>query len=407
MSVSNNSKAIHVRPVGDDGSRDHRTETEARAVDEPVADLQATPSAPDAPAQTPVPKRRNKILPVIALAVLAAGGWYGYEWWTNGRFMISTDDAYIEGDIALISPKVSGYIETVNVVANQHVKAGAPLITLDREDYRIAADQAQAQIDTEKLSLQRFDAQIAGAKASLQQAQAQKSALAATVRGAETTQKRASNLESKAVGTVASLDNAQVALDQAKANLIGGDANIAVASANIAVLQAQRAEAESTIRSLELARDKANRDLAFTVLKAPYDGIVGNLAVQDGDLVSAGQRLAALVPVDQLYIDANFKETQIAGLIPGSKVKIHVDAFEDETIEGTVASIAPASGSVFSLLPAENATGNFTKVIQRIPVRIALPKDVLDSGRLRAGLSVVVDVDTRTSPSSDGTAKGQ
>ncbi len=403
MSVSNKSKTAHVRPVGEDFdvSSIDGVVPEAKSTDEPLAEAKPVPPAVAATEQKPEPKRRNLILPVIVLAVLAAGGWYGYEWWTNGRFMISTDDAYIEGDIASISPKVSGYIEKVNVVANQHVKAGDPLITLDKEDYRIAADQAQAQIDTENLSLQRFDAQIAGAKASLQQAQAQKTALEAAVRGAETTQKRASDLQSKAVGTVASLDSAQVALDQAKANLIGGDANIAVASANIAVLEAQRAEAESTVRSLELARDKADRDLGFTVLKAPYDGIVGNLAVQDGDLVSAGQRLAALVPVDQLYIDANFKETQIADLIPGSKVKIHVDAFDEEPIEGTVTSIAPASGSVFSLLPAENATGNFTKVIQRVPVRIALPKDVLESGRLRAGLSVVVDVDTRTSPSHD------
>ncbi|WEZ82479.1 HlyD family secretion protein [Rhizobium sp. 32-5/1] len=400
MSVSSNSKVSHVRPVGEDFSPpvDESLGHEAKSGDEPAQELKPATSAENVAAPKPEPKRRKMILPVMALAVLIAGGWYGYDWWTTGRFMVSTDDAYIEGDIASISPKVSGYIEKVNVVANQHVKAGDPLVTLDKGDYRIAADQAQAQIDTENLSLQRFDAQIAGAKASLQQAQAQKTALEAAVRGAETTQKRASDLQSKAVGTVASLDSAQVALDQAKANLIGGDANIAVASANIAVLEAQRAEAESTVRSLELARDKAQRDLGFTVLRAPYDGIVGNLAVQDGDLVSAGQRLAALVPVDQLYIDANFKETQIADLIPGSKVKIHVDAFDDEPIEGTVASIAPASGSVFSLLPAENATGNFTKVIQRVPVRIALPKDVLDSGRLRAGLSVVVDVDTRTAP---------
>jgi membrane fusion protein (multidrug efflux system) len=403
MSVSSNSKVSHVRPVGEDFSApvDETLGHEAKNGDQPPVDAKLATLAENVAEQKPEPKRRKMILSVMALAVLIAGGWYGYDWWTTGRFMVSTDDAYIEGDIASISPKVSGYIEKVNVVANQHVKAGDPLITLDNGDYRIAADQAQAQIDTEKLSLQRFDAQIAGAKASLQQAQAQKTALEAAVRGAETTQKRASDLQSKAVGTVASLDSAQVALDQAKANLIGGDANIAVASANIAVLEAQRAEAESTIRSLELSRDKAQRDLGFTVLRAPYAGIVGNLAVQDGDLVSAGQRLAALVPVDQLYIDANFKETQIADLVPGSKVKIHVDAFDDEPIEGIVASIAPASGSVFSLLPAENATGNFTKVIQRVPVRIALPKDVLDSGRLRAGLSVVVDVDTRTAPGQD------
>lgn len=385
---------------------------EAEVVTEPAAEAPAAkpveaaaPAQEAAPAATP--KRRRFVFPVIVIAALAAGGWYGYDWWTNGRFMISTDDAYIEGDIASISPKVSGYIEKVNVVANQHVKAGDALITLDKEDYRIAADQAQAQIDTEKLSLQRFDAQIAGAQASVEQAQAQKTALQATVRGAEITLNRASDLQSKAVGTVASLDSATIALDQAKANLIGADAAIATATANIAVLKAQRAEAESTIRSLELAHEKAERDLGFTVLKAPYDGIVGNLAVQDGDLVSAGQRLAALVPVDQLYIDANFKETQIAHMVPGSKVNIHVDAFDEEPIVGTVQSISPASGSVFSLLPAENATGNFTKVIQRVPVRIVFPKEVLESGRLRAGLSVVVDVDTRTAPKTQDTAAVQ
>ncbi len=339
--------------------------------------------------------------------LLGAAAWYGYDWWTNGRFLVSTDDAYIEGDIATISPKVSGYIAKVDVVANQHVKAGDPLVTLDDGDYRIAAEQAEAQIATQKLALSRFDAQIAGAKASLTQTEAQKKALEATVRGAELAQRRASELQSKSFGTDASLDSAQVALDQARANLAGAEANIAAAKANITVLEAQRNEAESTIHSLELARDKASRDLGFTVLKAPYDGVIGNVAVQVGDLVSAGQRLAALVPTDQLYIDANFKETQIAHLVPGSKVEIHVDAYEDRPIEGTVASISPASGSVFSLLPAENATGNFTKVIQRVPVRITLPADVLAEGHLRAGLSVVVDVDTRTAPEQSKLAQAK
>jgi membrane fusion protein (multidrug efflux system) len=411
MAASSKTQAAHVRPVGDDFQKTgsdvqkgdiQKTDAPSdRSDDAPATVAPIAAPAPDAP-EKPA-RRRRVLLPVIGLAVLGAAGWFGYQWWTNGRFMISTDDAYIEGDLTSIAPKVSGYVETVNVIANQRVKAGDPLVTLDNGDYRIAADQAQAQIDTEKLSLARFDAQIAGAKASLQQAVAQKTALEASVRGAEITQKRASDLEAKAVGSVASLDAANVSLDQARANVLAADATIAAASANVAVLEAQRAEAESTIRSLELARDKAQRDLGFTVLKAPYDGVVGNLAVQDGDLVSAGQRLAALVPVNKLYIDANFKETQISGLVPGSKVKVHVDAYDDDPIEGTVQSIAPASGSVFSLLPPENATGNFTKVIQRVPVRIALPQDVLDSGRLQAGLSVVVDVDTRTAPTSPAT----
>lgn len=343
-------------------------------------------------------KRRIPVLPVILLALAAAGGWYGYNWWIDGRFLVNTDDAYIAGDIAVIAPKVSGYITKVEVTENQHVNAGDPLVRLDEGDYRLAFDQATAQIVTEQLSLNRIDAQILGARAAVQQAQAQKGALEAALRGAEINQKRATQLQSKDVGTAASSDSAQVALEQADANLVAGDANVEAANANVSLLQAQRKEAESAVRSLELSRDKAARDLSFTVLRAPYDGVIGNLAVQTGDLVSIGKRLASLVPLNELYVDANFKETQIGRLVPGSKVRLHVDAYGDDPIEGKVSSIAPASGSVFSMLPAENATGNFTKVVQRVPVRIDIPRQELEKGRLRAGLSVVVDVDTRTAP---------
>lgn len=388
MSTSHGAGTAKVRPVNDDFEAE-------------TAEAQAAPAA--AALAQPERKKggRRAMLPVLGLVLAAAAGWYGYHWWTHGRFMISTDDAYIEGDIAAISPKVSGYVAAVNIAANQKVKAGDPLVTLDDGDYRLAKEQAEAQIATQRLALGRIDAQIEGAKASLAQAEAQKAAYRAALGGAEVAEKRAKELNAKAVGTAASLDTATVTLDQARANLVGADANILAVRANIAVLQAQRAESESGIRTLELARDKAGRDLGFTVLKAPYDGVVGNVSVQVGDLVSAGQRLAALVPVTDLYVEANFKETQIARLVPGSTVHLHVDAYEDDDIVGTVQSIAPASGSVFSLLPAENATGNFTKVTQRVPVRIALPKEALKSGKLRAGLSVVVDVDSRTAPAGE------
>ncbi|NVP57329.1 HlyD family secretion protein [Mycoplana rhizolycopersici] len=399
MSVSKSSSKAKVRPVDDDFVPEAVDVQPAAEAPQP-AKAEPVPQAPAAPEAAPPAKSGGKrfVLPVLLLALLAGGAVYGYEWWTNGRFMVSTDDAYVQGDIATISPKVTGYVAKVNVSANQQVKAGDVLVTLDDGDYRNALDQANAQIATAKLSLGRIDAQIDGAKASLTQAEAQRAALQASVRGAEINQGRASTLQSKSVGTTAELDSANVALDQAKANLAGGEATIVSARANIALLEAQYKETEGTIRTLELQRDKAARDLGFTVLKAPYDGVVGNRSVQVGDLVSPGQRLMALVPTRELYIDANFKETQIAHLVPGSKVNVHVDAYDDHPIQATVESIAPASGSVFSLLPPENATGNFTKIIQRVPVRIALPQDALDSGRLRAGLSVVVDVDTRTAP---------
>jgi membrane fusion protein (multidrug efflux system) len=386
--------------------------TDQTTMEKPAAPA-AAPQAPAAPAQAAAPAQptqaeqpkkksgiRRLILPVIVLAAIAGGAWYGHQWWINGRFMISTDDAYIGGDITSLAPKVTGYVDKVNVVANQRVHAGDILVTLDNGDYRIAAEQAEAAIETQNVTLARYDAQIAAAKSAVAQAEAQKTALAATLRGAEITLRRQEDLATKHAGTQADLDNARVALDQAKANLAGADSAIASAQANVTVVVAQRTEAESNIKSLQLAKDKAERDLSFTVLKAPYDGVVGNVAVQKGDLVTPGQRLAALVPVDRLYIDANFKETQLAGIKPGAEVDIEVDALDGHPIKGRVASIAPASGSVFSLLPPENATGNFTKVIQRVPVRIEIPKAALESGKLRAGLSVVVAVDSRTGDAS-------
>ena len=365
------------------------------------------PSAPPAAEQVHAPekkKRRSPVLPLILAALLAGAGWYGYGWWTDGRFLISTDDAYIEADIAIVSPKVAGYVEKVNVVENQQVKAGDPLVTLDGRDYQIALERATNAIESARLAVKRIDAQIVGAEAALKQAEAQRGALEAALRGAEITERRAGELASKSIGTAAELDNARVALDQARANLVAGEASVASAEANIGLLRAQRDEALNSIRAQELVRDQAQRDLDFTVLKAPYDGVIGNLAVQTGDLVSAGKRLAALVPLTELYVEANFKETQIGNLESGSKVRVHVDAFEEHDLVGTVTSLAPASGSVFSMLPAENATGNFTKVVQRVPVRIALPEEALAQGRLRAGLSVVVDVDTRTAPLGDALA---
>ena len=387
---------------------------EAPKMDAPKVDA---PKADDRPAEAPraegpapatataVPASRAKgggrrriLVSIIALAALAAGGWWGYNYWTVGRFMVSTDDAYVGGDIAAISPKLAGYVAEVNVVANQHVKAGDPLVTLDNGDYLIARDQAQAAIDTQNLTLKRIDAQIEGARAGVAQAEAQKDAAVAAQKNAALAAERAKSLTASAVGAQSTLDAANAALQQADANVAAADAAITAANANITVLQGQRAEAASALKSQQLALDKANRDLSFTVLRAPYDGVVGNLSVQKGDLVSAGLKLAAVVPTDALYVDANFKETQLAQLEPGEKVAIHLDADPGDPIEGTIQSLAPASGAVFSLLPPENATGNFTKVVQRVPVRIALPEDALKSGRLRAGLSVTVDADTRTIP---------
>ncbi|TIM31486.1 MAG: HlyD family secretion protein [Mesorhizobium sp.] len=371
----------------------------------PAIEAPSPPTKPatSPPAEAPAKKKRSArsfLLPIIALGLLGAGAWYGYDYWTDGRFMISTDDAYVQADMAFISPKISGYVDQVKVTENQQVKTGDPLLVVDNGDYKIAVAQAEAQIATLSKTLDRIDAQTEAARASLEQAQAQKTADEAAAANAARVQARAAQLLKTHVGTQAQLDDAQTAVEQANAALVGADAQIAAAEANIGVLQAQRAETASTLASLQLARDKAARDLSFTVLRAPYDGVVGNRSVEQGDLISPGQKLAVIVPMDKLYIVANFKETQLARLVPGEKVRISVDAIDGQDFEGTVSSLAPASGAVFSLLPPENATGNFTKVVQRVPVRIDVPADVLKTGKLRAGLSVVVAVDSRTAPSA-------
>ncbi|KAB2687299.1 MULTISPECIES: HlyD family secretion protein [Brucella] len=381
---------------------------QSRVNAEPLGERPAPQTAPDtaAPSAPPADAKGGKkkgfgkrvLLPGILIAAVAGGLWYGYDWWTVGRFMVSTDDAYVQGDIASIAPKVTGYIENIPVVANQHVKAGDVIFQLDAGDYQIALDDAEAKLNTQKQTLARINAQVDASKASLQQAQADEQASQAVLKNAESTMVRIQKLHDTRFSAQSELDNAQSALDQAKAKLAGSNAQIASANANIEVLNAQYKEAESTMRSLELARDKAARDLNFTTLRAPFDGVVGNLSGKKGDLVSAGQKIAALVPVNALYIDANFKETQLGHIKTGETARIYVDAIDGPYFEGKVASVAPASGAVFSLLPPENATGNFTKIVQRVPVRIMIPQDALDSGKIRAGLSVTVDVDTRTAP---------
>lgn len=358
----------------------------------------------DAPAPSNAGKQAKKglgkrvILPGLAAIAVIGGLWYGYDWWTVGRFMVSTDDAYVQGDIASIAPKVTGYVDKIDIAANQQVKAGDVLFQLDAGDYEIALDEAKAKLATQQQTLARIAAQKQAAEATLKLAEAEQQAAKAVLTNAQTTMTRIQKLHDTRFVAQADLNNAQSALEQARAKVAGAEAQIASAKANIAVLQAQYDETSSATRSLELARDKAARDLSFTILRAPFDGVIGNLSAKKGDLVSAGQKIAALVPVGELYVDANYKETQLAHIKPGATAHIKVDALEDDSFEGKVVSIAPASGAVFSLLPPENATGNFTKVVQRVPVRIAIPQEALASGKVRAGLSVIVDVDTRTAP---------
>ncbi|MFT4321222.1 HlyD family secretion protein [Bartonella bacilliformis] len=344
--------------------------------------------------KTPKKKIIKNLLIILALFIF----WFSYKWLTDWRYMLTTDDAHLQGDIAAIATKLNGYIQDIPVDANQAVKKGDVLFHLKRDDYQNSLDQAEANLNTQQKTLMRIDAQITAARSALDEARAQKDAASAVATNAKLTLERATQLKVDSYVAQSNVDNAKSAYEQAIANVTRTDAQIAAAQANIQILEAQQDEVKSQTKSLELMRDKAEYDLNSTTLHAPFDGIIGNLTAKTGDFVVNGQRLAALVPTHVLYVEANYKETQLKNIHSGQTAYVTVDAFKNEVLKGTVLSISPATGAIFSLLPSQNATGNFTKITQRVPVRIAIPADALKSGRFRAGMSVSVTIDTRTQP---------
>ncbi len=339
---------------------------------------------------------RTLVLVAVGLVIAAGAGYFGYGWWTVGRFIVSTDDAYIGADTSVVTSKIAGIVKSVPAPDNTRVKAGDPLVVLDDADYRIALAQAEAQIATGQATVARIAEQIASGEAAVQSAEAQLASAKAAADNAAAQYDRVNALAGKGFATTSALDTARTARDQAEQATVAAGAALAAARANVGVVSAQKTEAERALDQYRLARDQAKLNLDHAVIRAPFDGVVGNGAAQPGEYVQPGQRLLALVPIDSVYVDANFKETQLAELKPGQTVTVTVDAYPDHPITGRVASVAPASGSAFSLLPPDNATGNFTKIVQRVPVRIRLPADVTAEGLIRPGMSVVAAVDTRT-----------
>jgi len=361
---------------------------------EAPADSTAAAESPAAPAKRS--RLRPLIMAAVAVLVLGGAGYYGYQWWTDGRFMVSTDDAYVAANTATVTSKVAGYVKSVPAPDNTRVHAGDPLVVLDDADFRIALAQAEAQIRTGEAGVDRIDQQIVAAEAAVVQAQAQLASATAAAINAEAQFNRVSSLAANEFATNAAVDKARAERDQARQAVNAAQAALDAARANLNVLKAQKVEAERALDQYRLARDQAQLNLDHATIRAPFDGVVGNGAAEPGEYVSPGQRLVAVVPLDAVYVDANFKETQVAELKAGQKVAVTIDAYPGREITGTVVSVAPASGSVFSLLPPDNATGNFTKIVQRIPVRIRLPEDVTAEGLIRPGMSVVAEVDTRT-----------
>jgi multidrug resistance efflux pump len=348
-------------------------------------------------------KRGNKRMVLIGLglgALIAAGVWGGH-WWLVGRFIESTDDAYLQADSVTVAPKVSGYITDVYVADNQTVKAGDPLVKLDARQYQVALDQANATIDARAADIQHADAQLAQQRANIAQAQAQQEVARVSLRHAQDEVTRYTPLAASGAETTERLAELKSNRDQAQATLAADSAAVEAQRSQIAALTAQQSQARAQLEAARASAAQSQLDLDNTVVKSALAGRVGDRTVRVGQYVQPGTRMLTVVPVQKTYLTANFKETQIGRMRIGQPVELYVDALPGHTLHGVVDSFSPGTGAQFALLPPENATGNFTKIVQRVPVRIRIDTGPETRGVLLPGMSVTVDVDTRSARDDD------
>ncbi len=347
-------------------------------------------------------RAKSRIFPVLlSLVVVMAIGW-GLWWWIEGRHWQSTDNAYVEADIAVIAAKVTGYVAAVPVSDNQPVKAGDPLVAIVDADYRAAFAKAEA--DVERLSSERG---AAGARTMAEASYVLEAE--AALRSAEAEAKRAAADVARAEGLLKQGFATRALVDQRRAEAESSTALVAEKRAAIAAARAGRQAAtgaaggaggalKAALAQLETAR----LDLDNTAIRAPFDGVVGNRTVRPGQFARQGQQLMVIVPVEEAYLVANFKETQISGMKPGMPVEVELDSWPDAPLKGRIDSFSPASGSRFSVIPPENATGNFTRIVQRVPVKIVLDRPLPEAVRLVPGTSAEVRVDLRQAPRAQG-----
>jgi multidrug resistance efflux pump len=344
--------------------------------------------------------RRWVLLGLGLAALVAAAVWLG-QWWFVGRFIESTDDAYLQADSVTVAPKVSGYVTDVYVADNQAVKAGDPLVRLDVRPYRVALEQASATVDARNADIQHAEAQLAQQRANIAQTQAQQEVARVSLRHAQDEVARYTPLAATGAETAERLTELQSTRDQAQATLAADSAAVEAARSQIGALTAALAQARAQLEAARASAAQSQLDLDNTVVKSALAGRVGDRTVRVGQYVQPGTRMLTVVPVQQTYLTANFKETQIGRMRVGQPVELTVDALSGHTLHGVVDSFAPGTGAQFALLPPENATGNFTKIVQRVPVRIRLETGPQTRDVLLPGMSVTVDVDTRSARDDD------
>ena len=341
--------------------------------------------------------KKPVLLAVASVALIAVGG-TGVRWATEWRHVETTDDAYVEGDITNMAPKVSGHVVEVAVTDNQAVKAGDVLVRIDDRDFRARVAEARAIVAARKASAAQLDDKVAVQQALLTQAGAGIASAQADLRRSRADLERTQRLVKEDYVSRQRYDAQAAEAAKAEAGVKGSSAQAVGAKRQLAVLEAERDIAEAQLAQAEAQLSLAESDLDATIIRAPADGVIGNRVAREGMYVRTGQHLLSVVPLARVWVDANYKETQIGSIHPGAQARITVDAYPGIEVAGTVTGFSPASGAKFSLLPPENATGNFTKVVQRVPVRIQLPADNPLAGKLRPGLSVVAHIDTRTAP---------
>ncbi len=357
--------------------------------------------AVDAPASGGRKPLRRVLLLGAGVLALAVGGYYGWDYWTTGRFQIETDDAYVQADNVTIAPKITGYLAAVLVGDNQPVRAGQVLAKIDDRDYQAALDQARADvevaratIDSKRAALDTQSSVIDAAKATVALDQANQTY-------AEQDNSRYTDLAKSGYGSVQNAQNAVSRIATARASVQRDMASLASATKQVAQLRADLAQAEGELAHDRALERQAELNLSYATIVAPVDGVVGNRTLRVGQYVQAGTQLMAVVPLSAAYVVANYKETQLTDVKPGQPVEIDVDMFPGRAFHGHVDSIAPSSGQTFALLPPDNATGNFTKVVQRIPVRITLDAGSGGAGDLRPGMSVQPSIDTLARPGAE------
>ncbi|MGH6819038.1 MAG: HlyD family secretion protein, partial [Methylovirgula sp.] len=328
-------------------------------------------------------KRQMRRLALVGgfLAAALGAAWYGEDWWIEGRFIETTDDAYVGGDITVIAPKVSGFIARIAVSDNQAVHAGDLLIKLDDRDYRAALAKAQAAVAAEQAKLANLDAERRLQEAMIAQAQAGIVTADAETDRARFDQARYRQLSARADASLQTFQRADADYKQAVAEGEKAAAVLLAAQREIDVIATEKNQAWAALAAATADRDLAALRLSYTELRAPIDGTVGNRSAEVGSFAAIGAGLISIVPARGLWVDANFKEDQLAGMKPGMNATVEADVLPGKIFRGHVASLAPATGAEFSVLPAENATGNFTKIVQRVPVRIRLDGDGGTLGR--------------------------